>query len=129
MDKKPGVVTLAQVILWISVGASAIVVCTMAGMGSIVDQAPADLRLVLGISTMLLVVGAVLNAIIAVQLSNRRNWARVTGMVLSIIGLVWTGITLMTGAQADVGTSINIILSLVIVGCLASREAKAWCVE
>ena len=122
MDKKPGVVTLAQVILWISVG-------TMAGMGSIVDQAPADLRLVLGISTMLLVVGAVLNAIIAVQLSNRRGWARVTGMVLSIIGLVWTGITLMTGAQADVGTSINIILSLVIVGCLASREAKAWCVE
>lgn len=130
MERKPGVVTLVQVVLWISVVASAIMVCLFAGVSSSLNQVPADARALLMIGLVLLVAGAVLNAVIAVQLGNHKNWARITGMVLAAISLAWSGITMMAGsAQTDAGTCIGIVLNLIIVGCLASSDAKEWCTE
>ena len=126
--QKPGVITTVQVLLWIGVGASVLITCI--GLGIMSEASKLGLGGTLTFSLVISVAGAVLNAVVAVNLGQRRNWARITGIVVSSITVALNAITLVSGSavQSNAATTvINSLLQCIVIGCLASQDAKRWC--
>lgn len=127
MPNKPTVITAVQVLLWISVASSAVLTCLLASAPATPARLPAGFHVIMVVTIIVMVATAILNAVIAVQLGLRRNWARITGLTLAVIGATWTGITMLVSTQPDISSCISVMFNIGIIACLGSQQAKDWC--
>ncbi|MFC3495889.1 hypothetical protein [Glycomyces rhizosphaerae] len=117
----PGKTKAAVIILWI--GAALACVGGLLFLVALNSVAASDG----GIATLLIVIvlaSGALNALFAIAIQNRQNWARITAIVLCAIGIPLQAINLFSG---DVSAVLGLALNIVIIVMLASEESKAWC--
>jgi O-antigen/teichoic acid export membrane protein len=116
----PGKTKAAVVIMWIGA-----VLGLVLGLVFLVSIGPvADGR---GIYTFLIVVviaTAALNAAFAIAIQKRRNWARITTIVLCSIGAAVQALSVLSGDASGV---VGLGLNAVIIVLLASADSKEWC--
>lgn len=77
----------------------------------------------------LLFMGGLLNAVLAIGVAMRKNWARVTGMALSgiAVGVSVLGLLIAAADGAPVGNPGAIGFSIVLLFLLAHKNTRAWC--
>lgn len=116
----PGKTKAAVIILWIG---SVLGVClgllALAALES-EPMAPSGTSVIFGI----LIGAALLNVLFAIAIQKRRNWARITTIVLSALGVVVQAVSLFTG---DVTALVGLALNVAIIVLLASEESREWC--
>jgi uncharacterized membrane protein len=117
----PGKTRAAVIILWIGAALGVVFgLIAMAALSSVSGPDTAIVTLLFG----LVFVGALLNAVFAIAIQKRQNWARITAIVLCAIGVAGQALSLFTG---DVSALIGLGLNIVIIVLLASWESKQWC--
>jgi hypothetical protein len=77
----------------------------------------------------LLVMGGILNAALAVGVAMRHNWARVTGLVLSgiAIGATVIGFLISAAEGTPIGNPGALGISIGLFALLAHKNTRAWC--
>ena len=132
METKPGSITFVQVMLWISVAYLGLITCLTFGAGSAV-KTQSDLGALAAVLAIISIAQAIFNAIVAVSLGQRRNWARIAGMVLCGLTAAVDVFTMIIASGQHLGGGniaspcIGTVLNLVLMAVLASDSAKAWC--
>ncbi|MGH8879082.1 MAG: hypothetical protein ACRD0P_17365 [Stackebrandtia sp.] len=129
MTEKPGVVKTAIVILWIQIALLFIGGCAMFALtGEVEKQMGSGAGGLVTFTAFIFMIYAVIMTVLTLNLHSGKNWARITIVVLSILGAVSSLFTLSQSAS-PCGTIIGIGLAAVIAGCLLSSEAKQWCLD
>ncbi|WP_205327772.1 hypothetical protein [Glycomyces sp. YM15] len=117
----PGKTRAAVIILWIGAALGAVLgLIAMRALGSVSGPDTAIVTLLFA----LVLGGALLNAVCAIAIQKRQNWARITAIVLCAIGVAGQAVNLLTGdASAVIGLGLNIVIIVLLV----SWESKQWC--
>lgn len=116
----PGKTKAAVVIMWIGA-----VLGLVLGLVLLVSIGPvADGRGIYTFLILVLIATAALNAAFAIAIQKRRNWARITTIVLCSIGAAVQALSVLSGDASGV---IGLGLNVVIIVLLASADSKEWC--
>lgn len=116
----PGKTRAAVVIMWIGA-----VLGLVLGLVLLVSVGPvADGRGIYTFLILVLIATAALNAAFAIAIQKRRNWARITTIVLCSIGAAVQALSVLSGDASGV---IGLGLNVVIIVLLASADSKEWC--
>ncbi|MFG3338525.1 hypothetical protein [Glycomyces sp. NPDC048151] len=79
--------------------------------------------------TVLVFAAGVLNAVLAVGVAMRKNWARMTGMVLCGVAIGFTVIGMFVAAAEGVpaGNPAGLGIAILLWFFLAHKNSRAWC--
>jgi hypothetical protein len=117
--ERPGGVTAAAVILFVSSGLGLLGACALVSLSGS-SSVSSDLALV-GI---LLAVGAIINVALGVLVLQGRNWARITTIVFCALGIVLQVVQLAQGAGPT--GFLGMALNAVVIGLLSTQSASAF---
>jgi hypothetical protein len=126
--QRPGTVTAAAVILFVGAGLALLACCGLNLLASDAELAPEGSRLVLLISGILGVSG-VLNLVFGYFLLQGRQWARITTIVLSAIGIVLQIVGFVTGGETGstvAGSCVGILLNIIVIRLLSGSSASEY---
>jgi hypothetical protein len=116
LPRMPGSAIIAVVLL----GLQALVgLGTGVALGSLIPQGLA----------VALFLGGMLNAVLALGVAGRKNWARMTGMVLSgiAVGASVLGLLIAAAEGAPIGNPGAIGISIALLFLLSHKNTRAWC--
>ncbi|QSB14353.1 hypothetical protein JQS43_23120 [Natronosporangium hydrolyticum] len=122
--QRPGTVTAAAVILFVSAGLGFLVCCAL---GVIAGEADVDLGGLLTLLLLFVLATAAFNVWLGYYILQGRNWARITTIVICSISIA-TGLIGFAMAPSDgiLGGCIGLILNGVVIGLLSGREATIY---
>lgn len=122
--RRPGTVTAAAVILYVSAGLSMLACCVL---GSLAGDVPDELSNLLTLAVVLLLGGAVLNVVLAYFVLEGRQWAQIATIVLCGLGIVVSVLQLLANPEA-VGASgcLGILINALIIFLLSTEDARAY---
>lgn len=130
-NDKPASIAAIQIICWIKVGLLGLGLCGILALASQVGGGgdPA----VAGMVTLLLVFFAgyaIAYAVVAVNITKGRNWARIMVIVIEALNLALAPFTIggLDGPTAF-GSVVGVILSVVVIACASQRTARDYCLE
>jgi hypothetical protein len=129
--KRPGWVTFVAVYYFIVAGFSLLVglVALLAGgmLAAYFEEGAGEWGDIIG--TLVAVVGVIvllfgaLALVVGLNVLKGRGWARITAMVLAIVGLVFSGLSVLVG---DFSSIISIALDVLVLVALTRPESKAF---
>jgi hypothetical protein len=128
--ERPGTVTAAAVILFVSAGLGLLACCglnLLAGEATLGD----DEQNVLLLVSAIIVVFSLFNGVLGYYVLQGRQWARITTIVLCVIGILTSVVSLFatidsTGGSNSLGTCFGIVLNIVIIGLLSGESAGSY---
>ena len=144
----PGGGKFVVVLLWIRFGLGICAAFVLGVAASAVNETPEAAELLpdwfggfVALSIIQTIIWVIFYAVFTVKLPQRSSSARTGTVVLEVIGLALTGISyaVMQDTYSDLaeqgadftityaGSCIGVILSVIVIGILASREMKHWC--
>jgi hypothetical protein len=128
--ERPGTVTAAAVILFISAGLGLLACCGLNVLAGEATLGDSEQNLLMVFSAVIVVV-SLLNAVLGYYVLQGRQWARVTTIVLCVIGIITSIISLIAsidsvGGSTGLGTCFGIVLNGVIIGLLSGSRASDY---
>lgn len=126
--ERPGTVTAAAVILFVGAGLALLLCCGLNLLASDADLAPEESSALLLVNV-ILVVSGVLNLVFGYFILQGRQWARVTTIVFSAIGIVLQLVGFLTGGETNstvAGNCIGLLLNVIVIGLLSGSSASEY---
>lgn len=115
---------VAAALIWMWLTAAAGVIVTLRGWATIsADYSLADAFYYYPVTTAFLPLVTVLLVVAACGFQIRKNWARVTGVVVAALGCVSS----LFGLGAGFESVIALVAFALMYAMLISRDAKTWC--
>jgi cytochrome c oxidase subunit IV len=131
IPQRPGSVTGAAVILFVSAGLALLACCGINALAGEADLNDSDQDLLLVYSAVLVVV-SLLNILFGYHILQGRQWARVTTIVLCALGIVGSVVSLFIAAGGEASSSdglstcFGIVLNVVIIILLSGERASDY---
>ncbi|MPZ25762.1 MAG: hypothetical protein GEV12_04760 [Micromonosporaceae bacterium] len=127
---RPGTVTAAAVILFIGAGLGVLSCCGVNYLAGQADLSSAEQNLVLVLGAILLG-SALLTGVLGYYILQGRQWARVTTIVLCVIGVIVSVVNQFASfgdaeASGPLSTCLGVILNLVVIGLLSGQQASHY---
>jgi hypothetical protein len=128
--ERPGTVTAAAVILFISAGLGLLLCC---GINVLAGEAELDdnQQNLLFLFSAIIAVFSVANIVLGYYVLQGRQWARITTIVLCVLGILSATVSVFVAIGGDgggnsLGTCVGIILNIVIIGLLSGSSASDY---
>jgi hypothetical protein len=120
-DRMPGKTAIGLTAMWVALAyllfASGILWTDLADHGGLDELDEVFPLIILGAL-------AFLNLVLVIAIHLRQNWARLTAVVVGVLGIVIGFISFGTSILAAL---VQIAVSVVIVAMIASERTEAWC--
>lgn len=126
--ERPGTVTAAAVILFVSAGLGLLACCglnLMAGEAGV----SSDVETYLAIFSVILVAVSVFNAVLGYYLLQGRQWARITTIVVCGLGIAGSVIAVFAGANGGnniASSCVGLLLNVLVIGLLSGSQASDY---
>jgi hypothetical protein len=131
IPQRPGTVTAAAVILFVSAGLALLACCGINALAGEADLDDSEQTVLLVYSGVLVVV-SLLNILFGYHILQGRQWARVTTIVLCVLGIVGSVVSLVVSAGEDasgsngLSTCFGLVLNIVIIVLLSGERASDY---
>jgi hypothetical protein len=127
---RPGTVTAAAVILFVSAGIGLLACCglnVLAGEATLGD----DEQNLLMLFSAIIVVFSLLNIVLGYYILQAKQWARVATIVVCVIGIITGLISVFAGLDGaggsnSLGSCLGLVLNIVIIGLLSGSSASEY---
>jgi hypothetical protein len=127
--RRPGTVTAAAVLLFVTAGLGILGGIGMGVAVNVIGASGEDLALLTGIAVYLLLTAA-LSLVVGIFILKGRQWARITAIVLNAVGIA-TGLidlilTLTDGAAGGGGGCAGLGLNVAVIALLGTEGARGY---
>lgn len=126
---RPGTVTAAAVILFVSAGFG-VLLCAGVGWVASQESLSDEDQTVLAIFALALIADSILNVVLGYFILQGRQWARITAIVFAVLASGFGGINLLLGLEQQgpgaLSNCLGIILNIVVIGLLSGSQASDY---